>query len=45
MIPEYPPIPNESSIKCDSEIDLTEFEFEFYEDLNYFFTLIIDNGK
>jgi hypothetical protein len=43
MIPEYPPIPNESSIECDSE--LTEFEFEFYEDLNYFFTLIIDNGK
>ena len=30
MIPEYPPIPNEP------EADLTEFEFEFYEDLNYF---------
>lgn len=39
MIPEYPPIPNQP------EAELTEFEFEFYEDLNYFFTLIIDNGK
>jgi len=39
MIPEYPPIPNQP------EADLTEVEWYIYEDLNYFFTLIIDNGK
>lgn len=42
MQPEYPPIPSERSIDGESEIDLNEFEFEFYEDLNYFFAIIID---
>ena len=34
MQPTYPPIP--------SEMDLTELEREIYNDLNYFFAIIIE---
>jgi hypothetical protein len=41
MTPEYPPIPVERSSTVESE-QLSEVEWYIYEDLNYFFTIIIE---
>jgi hypothetical protein len=41
MQPDYPPIPVERSSTGESE-QLSEVEWYIYEDLNYFFTIIIE---